>query len=97
MRSVLTLKLQEINKQASSQQDNQQAKKIFNDSCNQIWRFIEKKFRQLYTSQNTQEESSYLIDVIALVVNKFKAQDFAMKLLNDVYFHFEEDEILLDV
>lgn len=34
MRSVLTLKLQEINKQAATLQDNQQAKKVLNDSCN---------------------------------------------------------------
>lgn len=32
--------------------------------------------------------------MIALVVTKFKAQDFSTKLLNDVYFKFEEDDIL---
>ncbi len=32
--------------------------------------------------------------MIALVVTKLKAQDFSMKLLNDVYFNFEEDDIL---
>lgn len=43
---------------------------------------------------NTENQSKYIIDVIALVVTKFKAQDFSTKLLNDVYFKFEEDDIL---
>lgn len=43
---------------------------------------------------NTENQSNYIIDVIALVVTKFKAQDFSTKLLNDVYFKFEEDDIL---
>jgi len=94
MRSVLTLKLQEINKQNLSQQENQQTKKISTENCNLLWRFVEKKFRLLYSKQNNEEESKYLIDVIALIVTKLKAQDFSIKLLNDVYYNFEEDDIL---
>ena len=41
----------------------------------------------------SEDESAYLIDVIALIVNKFKAQDFPLKLLNDVYSNFEPEDI----
>ena len=58
-----------------------------------MWKFVEKKFRQLNSSQISEDESAYLIDVIALIVNKFKAQDFPLKLLNDVYSNFEPEDI----
>lgn len=83
-RTVLTMKVMELNKMASNNTENLQIKKNFENDCKELWRFTEKKFKHMFTLTNL-KEANQIIAILSIIVSKFKLVDFAVKL-SEVYF-----------